>query len=755
MILIVLGSCASTSDLPEGDKILRRVAYRIETYDKEVNVKKIRRELENIVKQIPQRKSALNPRTWGKPRTVYDKNLAEESAEEFQQYLQNRKGFYKANVTYDEKDKEGRISIVYQIDLGPRNYITSIATSSQDSSLVQLFDNNGVSNLQIDNPLDAKSFETERVRLVEIAKNNGYADFNANFIEFRGDSIGTDTDVKVHIYPPYPKEKHTSYTIGDINIYTEHLSSEDPDYRKVDTLDNRTYFSKSQEFIVDPRTISRILPIKPGDIFSRDAEEKTNRNLTALTPYKFITLKKYKSSSDEDIYNYNLFLTPQDNKWIFNTGGDIFFSLLNENVITNEDLIGLSGNLSFVNRNYKRQAIRHEFGMEASFELEVPSFRANTVSLQFKNSFDIPGIVDIMNTAKFLNWVGLLTDGSYNSLNLNGSTKLDLNMGITSILGFYDLRTVNTSWAYTFQPDIYSRYTYKQIGINIQDTNIKPGFQNILNDNPLLAESFNPYLMTGFLFKELNMSRRTRDNAKGGYWNYLGTFEVSGFENFLLNKTVNLLSSYDDRWSISTLDFAQFVKFDNEVRFYTPVLKRSSFAARFATGIVVPYGAPSSDGQNVVVPYVKQFFVGGPNSLRGWQIRELGPGTYVHNPRTENEPFFQAGGFKLEMNAEYRFDLFYIFEGAVFFDMGNIWTLRAEDERPGALISGNLLDQLAMSTGWGLRLDFDYFLFRFDFGYKLRLPAPDPETGNRWVLTDRNQNASLLGNINFAINYPF
>ena len=753
MMVVFLSGCSSTQKLVSDQVILRKNVLNINTDDNRINTKKISQELTNLLKQTPQAKSPLNPRTYGKKRTIYDEDLAKETTEEIQKYLRNRKGFYKAKVSFESDYKNKNVTVSYNIDVGNRHYISNITTSSKDTTLVNLLDSHGPRLFKVGDALDGNVFDREKLRLVKVAKDNGYADFNGNFIEFRGDSSNIQTDVIIYIYPPISKKEHTSYKVGDINVYTEHLATNEPYYFREDTLEKQSYFSKSQKFAVDPYIINKILPLKYGSIYSRDVEDQATKNLTGLSPYKFITINNYKDSTSDSVYNYNIYLTPHENKWVFNMGGDLFFSLLNSSRITNEDLVGVVGNIGYENRNFRNRAIQHNFGLEGSLEFEVPSFRPNTLSLQLNNSFEIPGIVDIFNTASFFNKVGLLTDKSYENMDLNSNSRLDLNVGFTSILQFYDLNTVNASWTYTFQPDIYARYSLTQLGINILDTKLKPNFIDIIDNNPLLAQSFKPYLMTGFLFRELNITRRGREKKNGSFFTYLGSFELSGFENFLLNSAVNAVTNYDGSWKVGALDLSEFVRVNNEVRYHLPVLKRASFAARINAGIAVPYGGRTSDGLKPVVPYIKQYYVGGPNSLRGWQIRELGPGSYSY-PRQPDEPFFQSGDLKFELNAEYRFDLFYIFEGAIFLDMGNVWTLRDDPDRPGSKISTNFLDQVAMSTGWGFRIDLDYFLFRFDFGYKLRLPGPAPEDQARFVLTDGRYNG-YIGNINFAINYPF
>ena len=752
VILVFLSGCSTKSALVGDHLILKKNSYQIITDDDKVNTKSIKKELKDLVLQIPQKKSWLNPRTWDKELTIFSRDDTEEAVAVFTKYLHNRKGFYQAQVKYEEEVTNRNIHILYTIDLGPRHYIASVHLSSPDSTLLTLFESVETQSLILPGaPIDARTFEREQARLINAAKNNGYADFSPNYIEYRGDSSSHNVDVTIFIYPPYPIEEHRQFSIGDIHIYTEHPPSKNPIYQRSDTLENKSFYSKSEDFVVSPKVLSKVIPLKKGDLFSRRAEIRTNQNLTKLSPYRFITIDPFILPGLDSIYNYNIFLTPQERKWIFDIGGNLFFSVLNS-TFTNQDLLGFSGNVGFENRNFRNKAVRHQFGIEGSLEVEVPSARLNTVSIQFNNSFELPGIVDIFNTGHLFNKIGLLTDESYKNLNYDGTTKFNFSVGLTSILDFYDLNFAEASLSYTFQPSPLARYTFIQTGINVLETDIKPGFEDILADNPLLDKSFESYLLTGILFRELTIFRRSKETVRGNYFSFIGTVESSGLENYLLNGALQLVNVVDDSWEVAGLKFSQFLRLEGDLRFNQKVKSRASFAMRMNFGMILPYGSLKGDDTRVVAPFVKQFFVGGPNSIRGWQLRELGPGTYVHkpNPIVTNEPFFQAADIKFELNAEYRFDLFYVFEGALFVDAGNVWTLKNDPQRVGSNFSSSFLNELAVSAGWGLRLDFDYFLFRFDFGYKMRTPFVD-EQGKRWF----NQPNGLLGNINFAINYPF
>ncbi len=741
-----IGSCTAVKDLPEEDSALVKNKFAILTDDSRVNIGLIRTDIKGLIRQQPVKKLWLNPRTWNTPLTTYDERETKESAEAIKQYLRNRKGFYHAEVVYKEELKGRKMTTTYIIDLQDRYYVGSVKVECPDSSLRQLIlAHDADRKINPGDPLDAKIFDEEEIRLIDLAKNNGYAEFNPNYIIFRGDS-STSVPVTIQIFAPLDKENHQKYTLGKINVYTEHIASANPTFTEVDTVGNTVYYGKSKNFIVKPESLHKIISLKSGEVFSRSNQFLTNRTLSRLTPYRFVTLNPTQDSQVDSLYNFDIFLTPQRNKWAFDMGANVFYSLLNQSPsVSARDLFGFAGNLGWTNRNFANRAITHSFGLEGSFEFEIPTFRANTLSIQANNTFRIPRIVDIFNLSSLLNNVGLLTDQSYKNLNLYGETDVDFSVGITDIINAYRINTVNASWAYKFQPDERNRYVWRQIGLNILDTTIDDVFQStILDSNPLLERSFDDYLFTGFLMRELNVFRQTKESARGGSLAFLGNLEFSGLETLALNS----IFSPNSDWRVANLDFASFIRIDTDLRYYKKVKDRSSFALRFNLGVGLPLG-----GEDEVIPFVKTFFVGGPNSLRGWQIRELGPGSYsekVLNP-VPGEPFFQTGDFKLEFNAEYRFDLVWFWEGAIFVDAGNSWTLRTDPERPGSKLSGRFLDEIAVSTGWGVRADFDYFLLRFDVGYKVRSPFEIPDTGSH-IIWDQN---SILGNINFAINYPF
>lgn len=149
-----------------------------------------------------------------------------------------------------------------------------------------------------------------------------------------------------------------------------------------------------------------------------------------------------------------------------------------------------------------------------------------------------------------------------------------------------------------------------------------------------------------------------------------------------------------------------------------------------------------------MLPFEKSFFVGGANSIRAWPVRGLGPG----QQRTDASLRYhnQIGDIRLEANAEYRFKIISVFEGAAFVDAGNIWMLNRGHNDSDAVFSTRFLRQMALGAGLGVRLNFDYFVFRVDVAYKLRDPQAE---GDRWVVKGPFGGDKMAWN--FAIGYPF
>ena len=296
-------------------------------------------------------------------------------------------------------------------------------------------------------------------------------------------------------------------------------------------------------------------------------------------------------------------------------------------------------------------------------------------------------------------------------------------------------------------------------------------FQALLEKNPFLGRSFDDQFIIGSRYSytlntQVNRQRTEKFSEKEferSQFYFNGTVDVAGN---LMHGLQNSFGNKDgDPTRIFGKVYSQFVRGEIDFRYYLNFDKNNRVATRLDIGTGYAYG------NSRTLPYIKQFSIGGSNSLRAFPARTVGPGTYnvndaVPTPEnsgeepTVNRPFFidQRADIKLEGNAELRFNIIKFLKGAVFVDAGNIWLIREDPARPGGVFkTDQFLDQLAVGTGAGLRMDFNYFLLRFDLAFPIRKPyLPEKE---RWVLdkidlaspTWRGDNFIL----NIAIGYPF
>jgi outer membrane protein assembly factor BamA len=276
------------------------------------------------------------------------------------------------------------------------------------------------------------------------------------------------------------------------------------------------------------------------------------------------------------------------------------------------------------------------------------------------------------------------------------------------------------------------------------DPSIRPDFDSLYSEQTFARKSFAPQLFTSILFNRLSYTIE-RFPAAGGFSSALiGNIEVSGTEIYLANLIANGLSK---PFTVGNLGFAQYAKLEVDGRIYKQLGGEQALAFRANVGLSSPFGTSE------VIPFVKQFYLGGPLSMRAWRIRELGPGSYRDSTlATGNFPFFQTGDIKLLLNAEYRFDVFWRIEGAFFLDAGNVWSVR-DDGRPGSTFGKNFLSEIAVGSGAGMRFDADYFKIVLDVGLKLRNPYRN-EFGFYNALKSSPPLNEVI-NWNFAINYPF
>ena len=758
--LLFASSCSSIKNLQEGQQVLRSSKVKLNAPEKIDDKDLLLYELSSFEKKKPIVKRFWNPRHWFNTEEpiIYDENEIEQVAEDFENFLRNKKGYYQVEVITNANMDLRNVDLTYEIDLGHRYKIRSIDYVGNDESVLKEIESIKADALIKEGQyLDAGNFDLEKVRITNALQNKGYLNFNANYIGLEGDSSNYTTDLRVVILPPLPDSIHKQYTNGEINIYTEHLLSDSPKTNLRFDIDSASYHSGGKKFVVDPNILSRDIYLKEGELYKKDNRLRTLQNLSDLSTYKNIYVNPKFSAKHDTVIDFDIFLNPYTSKWVADFGSDLFYSTFN--TLNQGNLIGLGANARLENRNFLGGAERYVLDVEGTVELSLVNFNRVSTSINVNNYLELPRYQKFFRFSPLFDLVGSFDKPRYQKLKEESNTLLNLGYSFVDRIDLYNIQSINATWGYDYRPSPYSRFQLNQIGFNFVDTDIKEQFRTVLDDNPALANRFQPTLFTGLVFKNYSYVYQGPKSRKGQSYGFIGNIEVSGLETSLANGIFNLFSDENKTWKIGNVNFSRFVKAEVDGRYYNEIDEKSRFTARANLGIAIPLG------QDSLIPYVKQFYVGGPNSIRAWQIRELGPGGFndlLLNP-VLNQQFYQTGDIKMEFNLEYQFDVIWYLEGAFFLDGGNVWNLNNDPNRPGSRFGRDFIDQFALGLGYGMRFDFNYFLIRFDFGYKLRNPFPDPETGEHWVLFDGKYNPSSrvwfmnypFGNINIAINYPF
>jgi outer membrane protein assembly factor BamA len=751
LLLVLFASCSSNRIINEGDFILAQNKISFKSDFPVDNKAQLKIGLESLFEQEETKSRVWPPSRWfkGDELVIFNEQKTKETAIKMQKFLRNKKGYYHAEVSYKTKLVERKIRVNYIVNTKRRYVVKSIEYVAMDKDIeVVLQQIKDKSYIKKGIALDAEIFDREKARITASLQNLGYAEFVSNFIDLKGDSSDYKVDVIIDIKSPLPDSSHQKFTVGDINVYTDYSAEQEVRTERVEERYNRFFHTHSEDFVVKPLTISRAINFETGELITKDARLETFRNLSNLSSYRFVFLNPVKDLEQDSVINFNILLSPYQKRWLLDLGSDIFYSTISQ---VGRNLFGFGASASLQNRNLLGGSEVYTVDLESTFEFDLSNFQPNSVSTSLQNNLKLPHNVDLFGIASIFKGLGILSEKRFRSFKDESITEIDFGYTFTSIKDFYRLHSFNASWGYDYQPNQNQRYIIRQIGFDLLSPKMEQRFiEQVINNNPLVRNSFRENLFTGLLLRQFNYIYQGSKNFSGRSTSFIGNFEVSGFENYVINSTVNAFRDKKEFWKLDSIEFSKFIRTEADWRFFKEFSPRSSLAFRSNIAIAIPYGG------DTITPYVKQYFVGGPNSLRAWQLRELGPGGYTENILTpiEDTIFYQTGDFKLEFNLEYRFNLFWLIEAAVFLDGGNVWTLRKDPARPRSQLSKDFIDQIALGTGWGLRWDFTYFIMRFDFGYKLRNPFPDPETGSHWAL-NKKYNKFPFGTVQVAVNYPF
>jgi outer membrane protein assembly factor BamA len=764
-------SCSSTRHLPEDEYLLNHSKTEITNRDIDKS------ELEGYIRPKPNKRIlgvkfylglynlSGSKDNWfnrwlrkiGEEPVIWNEFDVEKNNERVRLYLRN-KGYYHAEVEDTTRFNKKKANVKYEINPGDPFIINRVSWEFNDTTVRKLILSDTVNTLLKRGLLfDSEVIQEERTRIETYLKKRGYYNFSKELIDFEADTtyedLKVDLTVIVNEYQLKKKEDfytkyvpNRKYRIDNVFIL--------PDFNQKDALVDYQEYLKSltksvynkysflyhDRLTINPDIITQSIYIIPGKLYNINDVSETYQHLSSLRIFKSVNIFFEEEDSDNEYlqadYPLNCYiqLTPA-------TLQAFSFELEGTNSSGN---FGAAGNISYQHRNLFGGAENLNVRLKGSIEFLRKIDTSNVQNFKGTGLVYEAGIDARLTLPQFLlpfsteNFIRKYNPKTRISLAFNQQRRPD-----------YTRRLSNAGFGYT-----WSNFPHISQIINPVDINYVKMLQR---DSSFIEEIRNTYLEHSYEDRLITSTSysyifNNQDIKKlNSYTFFRLNAEQAGF---LLSVGYNFFGTPDEsgHYELAGNEYAQFLKCDFDIRHYSIIDDKTSFVYRFFAGVAWPYA------NSVAIPFEKQYFTGGANGIRAWPVRNLGPGTYLDTISVYPNA---TGDIKLEGNLEYRFKLFWILEGALFVDAGNIWAIREDVNRPGAVFTWNsFYKEIAIGTGFGIRMDFSFFIFRFDLGVKVRDPSVSADQGNsRWVIFNRPSGAQYKSGyfttFHLAIGYPF
>ena len=725
--MLLLAACSETKYVAEGDLLLDKVKVKSDVKDRTINTT----ELKSYVRQrgnsrwfslikVPLYTYSLSGRDttrWvnrtlrsiGEPPQIYDSLQALQSMIRLRDNLQNL-GYLRATVDVGQKVKGKKLRTTYYLHPGKRYKIRQMRYDIQDTAIARLlnFADSTTWGLHSGMSFDANSLDLERKRIVNELTQSGFYRFNKDFISFRADSIaGTqliDLTLVLHRFRnnQVKDAPHERYTMGNIT------------YRSGNLEDTTIHLR--------PKVLRNNTFLESGAYYSSRHLQETYNHFGRLGAVRYTNIA-FTERPMEPVLDCDIAISSNKPSTISfqpegtNTAGDLgaaaSLTYQNRNLFRGSELltIELRGAYEAISglEGYSQQNFM-EYSLET--KLNFPRFIAPFLSRSFRRrtnaTSEVSLLYDLQNRPEFRRRVfSVAWRYKWNDQRHHDRYQVDL----------LDLNYISMPW---ISETFYREY--------LLDTSSR---------NAILRYNYeNLFIMkfgVGYTYNNGRVAIKAKAETAGN----------------LLNAAAHTLRFHrnaDGQYTFMDLAFAQYAKADIDLTRNVSLDYNNELVFHFGLGIAYPYG------NSTILPFEKRYFSGGANSVRGWSVRSLGPGKFTG---TDGRIDFinQTGDMKLDMNVEYRAKLFWKFGGALFVDAGNIWTLRDYPDQPGGQFRfADFWKQLAVSYGWGLRLNFDYFIVRFDMGMKAVNPAYESRKEHLPLLYPKLSRDFAF---HFAVGLPF
>jgi len=645
-------------------------------------------------------------------------------------------GIFKSYTEYNIIEKKRTAKVLYTSHIHQPYKVKELNYAVRDSSLTHIILlEKEKSLIKPGEDYSLEKLKSERNRIDALLKNNGYFYFDPDFLLFKADTTETDKSIgfRLTLKDSVPQKALTAYRINNVYIDQAYSLNERALARVKDTLPfgNYLFLGKERSASIKPSVITRSVFLRKNELYARKNHTTTLNRLMSMGNFKFVSIKFTDSDTvAPGFLDVTILMTPIP-KYAFKAELDV--------VSKSNNYSGPRMNFSLTDRNAFKGAEFLNFSVAGSWETQLSGKDKNlqSYSLNPKIEITIPRFVVPFNIKQ--------TSSIYLP-----KTRFSLSYDYLKRGNFFDMRSLQFIYGFRWKEDIRKEHELNPVNISFTAVgNKSDAFLELLESNPFLKKSYEDQFIAGasysFTYNEQVLTGKTIQTY------FQLTTEVAGNAFSLANIIAGKKINAENPSFIAGYSYSQFARISLDGRAYYNFPNKEKFAVRAYAGLAKPFG------NSEVLPYIKQFFSGGPNSIRAFSIHTLGPGTY--NQSNDSIGFLRLGGdLKLELNAEYRFNIFRFLKGAVFADAGNVWLLKSNPSTMGSPFSlSSFASEMAVGAGFGLRIDVSFFLLRFDLAMPLRKPWL--EENNRWVMDKINfaspswRSDNLI--LNVAIGYPF